>query len=122
MTDRTQLSTKKQFLFSIFAILLTWFAIELIFHLLTLVGWLTYNIFTPSIYTQETVKYQLDRSGSPIFTDGRKVYRQPGVPVQLRDYDSEGFDPEDTRRFNKDSTNYKQIGFFGDSYTDFSKV
>ena len=118
MTDRIQLSTKKQFLFSIFAILLTWFAIELIFHLLTLVGWLAYNIFTPSIYTQETVKYQLERNGSPIFTDGRKVYRQPGVPVQLRDYNSEGFDPEDARRFNKDSTNYKQIGFFGDSYTE----
>ena len=112
MTDQIQLSTKKQFLFSIFSILLTWLVIEVIFHLLTLVGWITYNIFTPSIYTQETVKYQLDRNGSPIFTDGRKVYRQPGVPIQLRDYNSEGFAPEDARRFNKHSTSYNQIGFF----------
>ena len=37
MTDQIQLSTKKQFLFSIFSILLTWMVIEVIFHLLTLV-------------------------------------------------------------------------------------
>ena len=118
MIDRIQLSIKKQVLFSVFASLLVCFIIELICHLLTSIGWLPYSIFTPTIYTRETVKYQLDPNGSPIFTDGQKVYRQPTVPIKIRDYDIEGFAPEDTLRFNKTPTTNYQIGFFGDSYTE----
>ena len=87
------LSFKKQLFFSCLTLGLVWGVIELCCHVLTLVGWLPYNMFTPVIYTQETVTYRLDLNGSPIFVDGHKVYRQPGVPVKLRSYDSQGFNP-----------------------------
>ena len=112
------LSFKKQLFFSCLTLGLVWGVIELCCHVLTLVGWLPYNMFTPVIYTQETVTYRLDLNGSPIFVDGHKVYRQPGVPVKLRSYDSQGFNPHDHKRFSKESKDQYRIGFFGDSYTE----
>lgn len=110
------LSLRKRILFTCAAITLVWGSVEAILHASTYLRLLPYvPTITPSLYTRETVKFKVDKNGSPIFVDGYKVYRQQGIFPKPRELDSEGYVPVDAKKFG--TSNHK-IAFFGDSYTE----
>ena len=82
------LSLRKRILFICTTIILVWGSVEAILHASTYLRLLPYvPTITPSFYTRETVKFKVDKNGSPIFVDGYKVYRQPAIFPKPREID-----------------------------------